>query len=72
MRALKQRQAGISLAQFPNGRDKLRRCYDCWTLLETGEGCMQVRGIGKLARRKLVCRDHEACQTRRLKTSFSK
>lgn len=54
--------AGISLAQFSNGRDKLRRCYDCFNLLAPGEGCMQVRGNDKLARKKLVCRDRAGCK----------
>ncbi|HEX6800692.1 MAG TPA: hypothetical protein VF116_23470 [Ktedonobacterales bacterium] len=71
-RAHDARQAGITLitlAHFPNGRDNLRRCYDCWTLLTPGEGCMQQRGTGTLARKKLVCRDRAACEARRPKAT---
>ena len=64
-RAHDARRAGVSLAHFPNGRDGLRRCYDCRDLLEPGEGVMQERGTGTLARKKLVHRDREACEASR-------
>lgn len=58
-------RAGVTLAQFPNGRGNLRRCYDCRALLGPGEGSMETRGMGNLMRKKLVCRDRQACEVRR-------